>query len=256
MSDDLLEKKKAKELAGQVRQAIEDTCGESNVEVNVKNQRLVSVDSINDESTDYVVTNISFPCTTESANKKQSEPADEGDKADNKATATAEEPVTTEPEQAVTNHAEPEQQGTDNGNGNVPADHTSSNGTGTAEEAAKEEEKVRAARAEEVGLAAAVGVEDTPPVTSTEGEPVTAKKKPSALVLPIANLLEQEAQLGFQPGPKTATLPTSPGFSRNSHLANLEPAERRQALKRYGPRKFGFLGGKPIPESMASVLTC
>lgn len=58
------------------------------------------------------------------------------------------------------------------------------------------------------------------------------KKKPAKLELPVA----AAAGALLEPGPKTPTLPTSPAYSRNSHLANLGHFQRHTVFERSGLR--------------------
>lgn len=70
VSDDLIEKKQGKKLAGEVREAIKEVSEDEHVSVRVENQSLVSVDSGLDDTSSYLVTNLTFPSDEPSAAKK------------------------------------------------------------------------------------------------------------------------------------------------------------------------------------------
>lgn len=252
VSDDLLEKKKAKALAQEVRQAIEARCEEGQVDVKVEDQRLVSVDSGIDCHTEYVVTSLTFPDLAGLSIAPQA--------------GESKEQVTSRPEHMIPNgvsvpsHGVPlpkegqKQEPAIVENKPVQKEETTEEQKpvhSKEEEAVveakpvrnKEEEEEAVVEAKPVHKVEEAGVEGQP---KTKREPIVVehilirKKPPSALVVPVSSITELELGLG----PKTATLPASPGFSRNSHLANLGPQQRRETLKKYGPRKIAF-GTKP-----------
>jgi len=235
VSDDLLEKKKAKALAQEVREAIEARCEEGQVDVKVEDQMLVSVDSGIDCHTEYVVTSLTFP---DVAGLSIAPKAGE-----------SKEQVTSRPEHipngvSVPSHGVPLPEEGQKQEPAIVEDKP------VQKEETKEEQKPVHSKEEEAVVEAKpvhkveeAVVEEQPKIKL---EPIVVehilirKKPPSALVVPVSSIAELELGLG----PKTATLPASPGFSRNSHLANLGPLQRREALKKYGPRKIAF-GTKP-----------
>jgi len=237
VSDDLLEKKKAKELAGKVRDAIEGAGGDGNVEVKVNSQRLVSVDSgLTDGQTEYLVTNLTFSeFETAMANKKQAA-AEDLAVTSNEANAEASQgelkPTVPNGVPETSNDVQLPEEG-----------QTQEPATVKEEPAHKEEEHQAIVEEKRTHKEEEEAVVEEKPDHQEEitVEHIALKKKPSALLVPVATILEQEIGLG----PKTAPLPVSPGFSRNSLLANLEAQHRRETLKKYGPRKIAF-GTKPL----------
>ncbi|XP_024389920.1 IQ domain-containing protein IQM2 [Physcomitrium patens] len=73
VSDDLVEKKEGNKLAGEVREVIEEVSADEHVSVKVENQSLVSMDSGFNESSEYLVTNLTFPQEDINAAKKKLE---------------------------------------------------------------------------------------------------------------------------------------------------------------------------------------
>lgn len=177
VSDDLVEKKKGKQLAGEVRASIEHAGAEEHVAVNIENQKLVTVDSgIADGLSEYLVTNLTF-----------SEP----------------------------NDTMPMKHAADDLTGKTEADRVRTEQV-PVPGAAQEGDRKQAATVEETG---------------TPKDPIP-RKKPCPIVLSINAMSNLNPTL-----PRTPTIPTSPGFSRNSSLAVLGPQELRQTLKKYGPKK-------------------
>lgn len=205
VSDDVVEKKKAKELAGKVRDVIQGTCEESHVGVKVENQRLVSVDSGVDGATKYLVTNLTFPEYEASmATRKHAEEEEEQSK------------TIRQSEQPILSNGAPQTE---------PEEAPARKDVEAVEEkpALKEEETA--------------GEEEA---TVRLKHLLIVKKKPAKLELPVA-----AAGALLEPGPKTPTLPTSPAYSRNSHLANLGHYQRHTAFERSGLRMAATLQAVP-----------
>lgn len=200
MSDDLVEKKKGKKLAGEMRAGIEHAGAEGNVAVNIENQKLVTLDSgsVNGLS-EFLVTSLTFPEFANSMAKKRAAEAD--------LAAKNEADKVSKPEQITNNDVAVQQPSKDQ----LPVSACQ-----------EDEPKQQSAKVEE---------------KPSHNDPIP-KKKPCPLVLPLA-------KSHLNPNlPKSPSVPTSPGFSRNSSLANLGPQELRQTLKKYGPKKTA-LGRTP-----------
>ncbi|KAG0592111.1 hypothetical protein M758_1G195200 [Ceratodon purpureus] len=229
VSDDLLEKRKAKKLAAEVRAGIQHAGTDGHVAVNVENQKLVTVDSgSTDGLSEYLVTNLTFTEFNDTMATKHA--AEDSAVIDEANRLSKEQPINNEatvPEQPINNEATVPEQPT-NSEATVPEQPINNEAT-VPEQPAEEQVPVPAAQEDEHKQPAIV--EDTP----TLKNPIP-RKKPCALVLPSVGAMSNiNSNI-----PRTPTVPTSPGFSRNASLAVLTPQERRQTLKTYGPKKTTF----------------
>lgn len=204
VSDDMIEKKEGKQLAGEVRAGIENAGAEGRVAVKIADQKLVTVDSgPAGRPSEYLVTNMTFSKSNDTT---------------------------------AQNHAAAEDLAAKDAADRVSKEQLSNNEATVPEEPANDQAPLPAAAQEDEHKqppTLKATVDQKPPALE---DLCIAKQEPGALVLPPVG-----AMSSLNPNrPKTPSVPTSPGFSRIASLAELERQDRRQALKKYGPEKSGL----------------